>query len=154
MARRHRRNPPKPRYHVTYDVVTEESAADGDVAESGWVAPGGYHVTDKPEPVEWDPRFDDEDPVEWMVKTLRDAGATNPSASFFHTDLWYETEGVQDFRTGDYERQAYHPEGFTVEQQKRIFAAITRPRRASPVGGAGVYHNPRRRRRSKRPRRC
>jgi hypothetical protein len=34
------------KFHVTYDVVTEESAADGDTAESGFVSPGGWRHDD------------------------------------------------------------------------------------------------------------
>lgn len=31
-------------FRVTYDIVTSESAEQGDYAESGFVLPGGWHV--------------------------------------------------------------------------------------------------------------
>lgn len=39
----------KHRFHLTYEVVTEASARDGEAAESGWLDSGGYRVTEKPD---------------------------------------------------------------------------------------------------------
>lgn len=76
------------RIKVTYEVITPESAEDGDVAERGW---------------------DDE---EGTPHTLREAvklmRGCEPSSSEFHVGVWYTAEGDTDYRTGAERRQSFH----------------------------------------------
>lgn len=82
------------RFTVTYDIVTSESAEDGDVAEAGFVCPGGW-------------RFGADEDADVAV-TLRDAlrlvGCVEDSGTWFT-----ETDGREDYRTGAVERRALHP---------------------------------------------
>lgn len=77
----------------TFEVVTEESAADGDVAESGfdWQdAPHTFRET---------------------VELIRDGGFIHPSCSH-GTPGWLSTEVIQDrafFEDGEHRTVALHP---------------------------------------------
>jgi hypothetical protein len=84
----------KPRFTVTYEIITPESAARCDVAEHGYVQPGGWHFdsTDLDE-VSMDLRS-----AVALVDTLEDAGR------------WFvECDGRVDYVTGAEERRALHP---------------------------------------------
>lgn len=74
----------------TYEIVTEESAADGEAAESGfdWQdAPHGFRET---------------------VEIIRDGGFIHPSCSP-GVPGWLSTESEQDFGTGEWESKSLHP---------------------------------------------
>lgn len=95
---------------TTFEIITEESAAEGDVADRGWK---------------------DETGTEYDVKeTISLLRHTEPSNSHFHVGTWYTEYGSQDPFTGDVENTSYHlVEGtFTEDEERRIFAAITKGR--------------------------
>ena len=77
-------------FRVTYDIVTPESAEQGDTAEAGFVQPGGWHTEDS----------------EGM--SLRQAislcGCLEDVGSWF-----VECDGRMDYRTGAEERRSLHP---------------------------------------------
>lgn len=79
-----------PRFHVTYEVVTYESAENGEAEERGFCSPGGWH-------------HDDAAPL-----SLRDAvslvGCVEDSGSWFT-----ETDGRTNYRTGAVETRSLHP---------------------------------------------
>lgn len=103
-----------PKYSITFQTITEESAAEGDYAETGFVS----------ENVELD---EDEDPVEQIVNLMKYDGYTEPSSSFFHTELWYTwPDGQQDYKTGEVRYQSIHLDGFTEAQEKEIYCQIVR----------------------------
>ena len=132
-------------YHVTYDIVTPESAEDGDYAESGWIDSRGWHCQAPDgcvgqayidwcktqdldhiiEPDEYDIKEYDgesEAAVALMVRVLRDAGAYEHSCSAFDGRGWYRSYGEQDFRDGSTESRAFHFEdGWTDEEKRAIF---------------------------------
>lgn len=59
------------------------------------------------------------------AKYLLDKGALEPSSSFFHQGIWYSTYDDEDFRTGDRTVKSYHLKGFTEDEEREIWAAIT-----------------------------
>jgi hypothetical protein len=102
---RHRR-----RIGVTYDIVTPESAEDGDVAERGWINEGI--------PI---------DGVREAIRMLKYDGPFEPSSSAFHKGVWYtESEGDTDYHTGAVETKSYHLYGFTEAEERVIFNALTK----------------------------
>jgi hypothetical protein len=84
----------KPRFTVTFELVTPESAQHGEAEASGFVLPGGWHVdaTD-PSDVTMDLRS-----AAALVSTLEDSGWS-----------FTELDGRIDYRTGAEERRALHP---------------------------------------------
>lgn len=86
------------RFRVTYDRISEESAADGEAYERGWCIPGGWHF-----PIESQP-FDDPE----LNLTLRQAaslvGCVEDGGRAF-----YEIDGEENYTTGDREYKAVHP---------------------------------------------
>jgi len=108
----------QPSFYVTFQRVTEESAAHGEAESSGWWEPGGWEFDDKPdEPAyQFDPDgdYDKEEHgsiqnavIEWAVKLLKDQGATH-----FSGNDWWSTEPEQDMHDGSYLTLSFHPEGF------------------------------------------
>lgn len=81
----------KIRYDVTYEIITPESAEEGDVDERGYEHKGltADSVTD-------------------MVRTLRNDGATEASSSHWHKGLWYTAYGDQDYRDGSTTNRSFH----------------------------------------------
>ena len=92
---------------ISYEVVTPESAEDGDVAERGW---------------------EDEDGEEHDVESAgRFLQGTEPSSSHFHEGIWYtDVDGDVDFTTGAETRRSYHLSGFSVDEQGQIFTEVCR----------------------------
>lgn len=110
-----------PRITITYDLVTPESAEEGDTAENGWIDEEGEDMFASAE--------DRENGIECTdhaVKFLRDNGATEPSSSAFHVGIWYSSEGETDTISGNVETRAYHLKGFTPEQEKKVYEQITK----------------------------
>jgi hypothetical protein len=139
----------RPRYVVTYDTVTEESAAEGDYADHGfyslqgnrWSVPAmgernphgslawraDYEAAREDATVDYDPD-DDTDPVDWIVSVLQDAGATEPNGTGPHADGWSTVDGETDYATGEETRYGYRLEGFAPDQLAQVYARLTRRR--------------------------
>ena len=106
------------RFHVTYDIVTAESAERGDTAESGFVSPGEWHDAMDSAPV--GPAFV---PIKAQhALTLREAidlvGLMYDGGS---GQSFYEADARQDYRTGDCETRALHlPDNVTAASAERI----------------------------------
>ena len=99
----------------TYDVVTPESAEDGDVAERGFYESGGWQyqvpgtgdVYEKPV---WKPGK-----LRCFIKTARDLGCAGDCGR------WFESGGEDtDYRTGETTSYAAHIEGCTRSTYARI----------------------------------
>jgi hypothetical protein len=79
-------------FRVTYDIVTEESATDGDVAESGFYSRGGWKH---------------DDPSEWtlhdVVSEFGRNGLQDGGSSF------YSIDSDTNYRTGKETNYAVHP---------------------------------------------
>lgn len=124
----------QPAFYITFDVVTEESAAHGEAERRGWAEPGGWEFDDKPETpayafdpegdMDWD-EFDSisEAKVAWATKILEDAGATHFCGN--DRNPWWSTEAqVEDYSTDERYTYHYHPEGFTEKQMAALIAAV------------------------------
>lgn len=102
-------------FKVTYEIVTPESAEQGDCEERGRL-----------DDVSCAPDMSDiEDgitAVDLAVTLLKGEGATQPSTSgAMTTDSWWTNyEYDTDYRTGAVESRSYHPYGWTVEELNQI----------------------------------
>jgi hypothetical protein len=101
-------------YHVTYDIVTPESAEQGDCAESGYIGRLGHVRTDildgiKPTQVRDDCRLT-------LRQALKLMGCCGNSGFWFT-----ETDGRIDCHTGGEERRSLHvPDHITGASYHRI----------------------------------
>lgn len=117
-----------PRICTTYDIVTEASAEQGDVEESGWYDEEG---------VEFPCDDPDEPCVEEAAKWLSRKGIAEASSSRFHLGVWYCGSPELDYRTGEDTTYYFHLKGFTENEEAQIYGLLfpERARRnpASPV---------------------
>lgn len=81
---------PKFTLSQSYEIVTEESAADGDAAERGF---------------DWE---DAEHTFREAVELIKDGGFIHPSCSH-GVPGWLSTEAEQDIHSGEYETKTLHP---------------------------------------------
>ncbi len=102
---------------VTFEVVTPESAEDGDCAESGWHDEDGIECED----------------VDDAIQTLQKVGPFEASGSHFscgpapefYPHIWYrESDGSTDYSTGAVTTKSYHLYGFNEAEQREIFEAM------------------------------
>jgi hypothetical protein len=92
---------------VTYEIVTPESAEEGDAAERGWEDEQGAEYT-----------------LSEAIEKLR---GLEPSSTAFHPGVWYsDCDGDTDYRTGEVKYLSYHLVDFSVEDQRAIFDAVTK----------------------------
>jgi len=104
-------------FKITYEIVTPESAEQGDCESRGWIDEEGVSC----EPDEFD--IDDgETAVDLAIKLLVLDGATQPSTSGTMTahSWWTNYEYDTNYRTGAVESRSYHPYGWTVEELNQI----------------------------------
>lgn len=79
-------------WYVTYDIVTPESAEDGEADERGWINASGWHLEDRPEPMS-------------LREALRRCGP-----GFENSGRWFtESSSDTDYRTGSEETRSLHP---------------------------------------------
>lgn len=85
------------KFHVTYDIVTPESAENGDTAENGFVDHNGwrYDVRDTNQPNQFDMR---------LRAAMQLCSPQEDSGRWFS-----EVDGRDDYRTGGNEIRALHP---------------------------------------------
>lgn len=108
---------------TTFNIVTYESAEQGDFAESGWIDEEGESM----ELDEFD-EFDDEEetPVTKAIKWLDDKGFLEPSSSCYYPSIWYTiSDWNTNMQTGTQESRSYHLHGFTAIEERAIFDAVT-----------------------------
>jgi len=118
--RPHRAGSAERRITTTYSIITEESAQEGNYAETGWIDEEG-------EVIEAD-LDNDETVVDAAVKWLQRHGANDASSSRFHPGIWYSLVEDADLRTGDVTEKHFHLRGFTDKEQRQIYAELF-PRR-------------------------
>ena len=100
---------PKARFLVTY-----ESAEDGDIAEYGFITPGGWR---------------DADPcLEAHAMTLREAldlvSPVYASSSHPRPGDWFVGHETQDYRTGEFETRSLHPPRDITPSSMRRLARV------------------------------
>lgn len=96
-------------FRVTYDVVTEESARDGDTADSGFYSRGGWKH---------------DDPSDW---TLREVVSEFGRGTFENSGSWFSScDSREDYQTGDSTSFAVHPpRTITPASYQRIRRILT-----------------------------
>jgi len=110
------------KYCVTYEIVTEESAENGEAAESGFVRPGYGDIELPPDCVgeaaamfriEYDVDQDiDPEDFEHMTHSL----VRNYTGLWVNGDMLREPEASQSMYTGDYRSETLHFDGCSEEQ--------------------------------------
>jgi hypothetical protein len=109
---------------TTYQIVTPESAEQGDYAEQGWKDEEGESMT----PDEYDME-DGVTAIDKAVEFLKHNGANEPSSSPTITigNTWYSTSSPDiDYTTGAETYYSYHLKGFTPEEEQEIYKRITK----------------------------
>ncbi len=98
-------------FRVTYEIVTPESAENGEAEEHGFVTPGDWHD---------DIEAALKEPFDTYNVTLREA----MRLAFPQEDCgrwWMECDGRMDYRTGAIETRAIHPpRNITPSSYRRV----------------------------------
>lgn len=96
----------------TYQVITAESAEQGDAAECGFYWPSGN----------WKLTIDDYIRQRWELGTLRDfIGAAQRLGCTYWNGSWFESvDPDEDYATGESTFYAMHIDGCTVSSLQRI----------------------------------
>jgi hypothetical protein len=98
------------RIPITFEIVTPESAEQGDAEERGWIDEDGEQFNSAGE----------------AARFLISNGATEPSSSRFHKGVWYTASDYNtDWQTGAVESRSFHPKGFSEKEQRMIFDIVT-----------------------------
>jgi hypothetical protein len=89
----------KKRIRVTYEIITPESAVDGDVAESGWLDEEGrdFHLPLRPS------SGPEDTAVAYAIDHLSAEGATSDGGS-----EWVTAYGDMDPSDGSYTNTSFH----------------------------------------------
>jgi len=106
------------RIRIAYEIITPESAEQGDAEERGWIDEEGIAVS----PDEWDEEIT---AAAKTVMFLKNEGVSEPSSSAFHPGVWYTAYGEQNWRDGSYKNQSYHLVRFTPEEEEEVYKRIT-----------------------------
>jgi hypothetical protein len=102
------------KFRITYDIVTPESAEEGDTAENGFVAPGGWQ-----DPVESIEGPATDEVYGW---TLQEAELFLGRGGMEDVGNWFASaDGSVNFQTGAETRYALHPpENITAASYERL----------------------------------
>lgn len=107
------------RIRTAYQIVTEESASQGDFAEQGWGDEDGVLFEEN----YGDP---DDGAVPSAIRWLQSKGSLEPSCTVFHRGIWYsQADADIDMYSGEHRTESYHLSGFTVLEEHSIFRALT-----------------------------
>ena len=106
------------RIKTTFEIVTDESAREGEVAERGWKDEEGSEIT--PDDYDIDEYGDESSAaIALAVKWLCSAGAVESSSNRFHRGVWYSGSADRDGET-----ESFHLDGFSADEESAIFAAL------------------------------
>lgn len=99
-------------FRVTYEIVTADSASEGDCAEHGFVLPGNWHVDTETAVADKDGDY---------CMSLREA-LDLCSGSLEDSGNWFSQIDCDiDYRTGDEERRSIHPpDRITAASYRRL----------------------------------
>jgi hypothetical protein len=103
-------------FRITYQIVSPESAEQGDYEETGWYNEEGDELS-----------LDNDDIEEGLtainkaVSYLKDKGIIECSSSpRLSVHDWFIADDEQDYRTGNCTTYNYHPVGYTEEELNEI----------------------------------
>jgi hypothetical protein len=110
------------RFRETFEIVTHESAENGEAAENGFIEEYGHSV----EPDEYD-IADGLSAVDLAARFLADRGATE-----FCGRWWTRPDADIDYRTGEHETRSFHPVDFSDEEIGAINAKLKQSKPSNP----------------------
>jgi len=96
------------KFRVTYEIVTPESAEDGEAAESGYASPGGWKH---------------DDPADLTLReAIRVCGFYRGGGGFEDCGSWFVTiDADEDYRTGEHTTYSVHPpDSITPSSYRRL----------------------------------
>lgn len=116
---------PVARIRIAYDIVTPESSQYGDVDSRGWID----EIGEACEPDAYD-IAEGLTRVDLAVELLTNRGSLEPSASQYHSGIWYSeygaNQGTRDYyEKGEEETRTYHLTGFSEREQSAIYERVT-----------------------------
>ncbi len=109
---------------ISYDIVTLESAVEGDFVECGWEDEEGVCI---------DPDADDVEEhgselaavVALAIQTIGNGVEPSSYPECVPGNTWYiETDGESDYEDGSVKRLSYHLDNFTEEEELAIYAEL------------------------------
>ncbi len=113
------------RIRISYQVVTEDSAENGDYADSGWENEEGVCI--EPDDYDVDEHGSESAAaVALAVKTIGNGceASDYPRCCPGHT--WYtECDGDTDYSDGSVTTQSFHLDGFSAQEEWAIYSKIT-----------------------------
>lgn len=96
-------------FNVTYEILTQESAAEGDADERGFIC----------EHVRLREAF--EEVFNTRTSAVGGISAIEPSSSSIHDMRWITVDNGMEYETGAYESRSLHiPENATASTRRRI----------------------------------
>jgi len=114
---------------VTYSIVTPESAVDGDHADHGYidVPTGEYRSMNTQRSKAMKARGEPVSTVEEAAEFILEHGTPEASSSSYHHGIWYSVPYREDYDDyGESEERAFHPEGFSLSEERRLFDLLIR----------------------------
>lgn len=110
-----------PKIKTTFSTITWDDTGDPD----GYEEKNGYEDEEGHE-VEVDDfdREDGKDVADLATRWLWDHGVVEPSSSDFHPGVWYTSCEDRDMTTGAITTRSFHLEGFTPEEEQKIFTLL------------------------------
>lgn len=111
-----------PEWRAQYDAARKEATEA--------IEPDEHDIKDAADDLECDeddPRVESYAAVREVVKLItRHYGAREPSSSDYTPDVWYSTgHHVTDYTTGTETELTIHLDGWTDDEQRAIYAAVT-----------------------------
>lgn len=114
------------RIKKTYEVVTPESAEQGDFAETGWEDEVGAEIA----PDEFDlEEHDGDESAAAVALAVKHIGRCVEASDYprchpGHT--WYtDSDPDRDYEDGSETRYSYHLKGFSADEEHAIYEALT-----------------------------
>ena len=107
-------------WRVTYEIITEESATDGDVAEHGFVTSGGWHI-------DLDNYLAD---TEGQAQGLYEFSCLREALNYVtpqeDSGRWFsQVDDDINYRTGEHECRSLHPpDNITPSSYARVKRAL------------------------------
>jgi len=97
------------RLNTCYDIITPESAEDGDFAESGFICEGEKFTS-----------------FESLADHIISEGATEASSYPFTPGCWYVCNDYDtDYVTCAVENRSYHVTGLSDKQERELYRRVT-----------------------------
>jgi hypothetical protein len=106
----------------TYEVITPESAEQGDASERGWYGPGGYFYSDGG-PDAWKPGA-----LKAAIQSARSLGISEPSQypEIQTPHAWFSSvDPDQDYSSGEATYYSLHVDGASVSTLRRIARVLS-----------------------------